>query len=708
MTHVCIDDLGWPRERLGEALEGLVPSDQAPSHHSDLRPPLAPPGGDGVDDRLSAWIEAACSWLGIEAEPVECSYGELRSVIRRAPPALVSLPAGSFLLILSRRGQRLVVRTPGGELKNLSIAALCSRLCRELERAERQPIDDLLAATKISRRERAAAALLAQRLSARPLRSFFLLRQSPAATPLAQVREAGLVRRLVFLVAAHTAHLVLWVLSWFLLGNAVLHGHHDPGWLYAWGLALASTIPIRALASRLQGQLAALGGAVLKRRLLDGALRLAPDEVRHQGVGQLLGRVFESEVVEGLALGGGLLAIEASIELLLAGVVLALGAGGGLHLGALALWLLVTSWLSVCLYRREQAWSARRLSVTHGLIETMLGHRTRLAQQEPERLHDDEDRDLDLYHRASQVMDRARALLVALVPRGWVFVGLLPLLAPFASGSASRAALAVGLGGLLLAYQALDKLALGLARLMGAAVAWRQVGTLFRAAARPELTGSPDLGFGLEADGDDDQEEVLVARDLVYRFPGRDEPVLRGASLTLRSGDRCLITGPSGGGKSTLASLLLGMRTPDAGLLLVDGLDRKTLGADAWRRRIAAAPQFHENHVFSETFAFNLLMGRRWPPRRADLEKAEELCIELGLGELLRRMPAGLFQMVGETGWQLSHGEKSRLYIARALLQDTEIVVCDESFSALDPETLGTVLRAVLRRARTLVVIAHP
>ena len=71
-------------------------------------------------------------------------------------------------------------------------------------------------------------------------------------------------------------------------------------------------------------------------------------------------------------------------------------------------------------------------------------------------------------------------------------------------------------------------------------------------------------------------------------------------------------------------------------------------------------------------------------------------------------MPSGLMQMVGETGWQLSHGERSRLYLARALLQGAPLVVLDESFAALDPETLGVCLSCALRRADTLLVIAHP
>ena len=81
---------------------------------------------------------------------------------------------------------------------------------------------------------------------------------------------------------------------------------------------------------------------------------------------------------------------------------------------------------------------------------------------------------------------------------------------------------------------------------------------------------------------------------------------------------------------------------------------------------------------------------------------------ELDLGGLLARMPSGMEQLVGDSGWQLSHGERSRLFIARSLLQPLEARVLDESFAALDPETLERALACVLRRAETLIVIAHP
>lgn len=298
---------------------------------------------------------------------------------------------------------------------------------------------------------------------------------------------------------------------------------------------------------------------------------------------------------------------------------------------------------------------------------------------------------------------------MALVPRGWLLLGLLGLTPAFLTGSDSPVALAVGLGGILLAHEAFKKLATGLWHLAGAAIAWQQAAPLFHAAARPEVATPPTLvrapGSGVSTG---DAASVLEAHDLVFRYRDRGEPVLRGCSLCVCPGDWLLLEGPSGGGKSTLAALLTGLRRPESGLMLLGGFDLQTLGGEGWRQRVVAAPQFHDNHVFAGTFAFNLLMGRRWPPRSEDIAEAGTLCHELGLEELLERMPAGLLQMVGDTGWRLSHGEQSRLYLARALLQRADVVVLDESFAALDPETLRRALRCVLARAATLLVIAHP
>jgi ATP-binding cassette subfamily B protein len=252
----------------------------------------------------------------------------------------------------------------------------------------------------------------------------------------------------------------------------------------------------------------------------------------------------------------------------------------------------------------------------------------------------------------------------------------------------------------------LRRLTAGIWHLAEAWVAWRQVAPLFRAGARREPPGAPAFAVAHPSPGVD--APVLQAHDLTFRYSTRAEPVLKGVNLEIALGDRILLEGASGAGKSTLAALLVAMRAPDSGLLLSGGLDRPTLGAEGWRRRVASAPQFHENHVITGTFAFNLLMGRPdWPPRAEDVDMIEPLCRELGLDGLLERMPGGLRQMVGESGWQLSHGERSRLFLARALLQDASLVILDENFASLDPENLRRCLECARNRAPSLLVISH-
>jgi ATP-binding cassette, subfamily B, bacterial len=348
----------------------------------------------------------------------------------------------------------------------------------------------------------------------------------------------------------------------------------------------------------------------------------------------------------------------------MAAAVLGQGVLGTLHVLLLLSWVAVALLLTWWYFCYRQRWTEVRLGLTHGLVERLVGHRTRLAQEPRERWHEGEDQTLERYCALSREMDGA-AMVQALVPGGWLILSLLGLTQTFVSGSGAPAALAVSLGGILIASRALGKLVMGLSQLLGAAIAWQQVALFFRAGASPESSAPPALALALapRAGAAGKGQPVLEARDLMFRYRSQSEPVLRACSLQICAGDRILLEGPSGGGKSTLAALLTGLRSPQSGLLLLQGLDWHTLGSEGWRRRVVGAPQFHENHVFTGTFAFNLLMGRRWPAPPEDLQRAEALCRELGLGDLLDRMPAGLMQMVGETGWQLSHGERSRLYL---------------------------------------------
>jgi ATP-binding cassette subfamily B protein len=688
--------------------------------------------GEAVDgEAVGDWIEALAAWLGLEAEPVEASYAEVQRLVTGSAPALLRLPCAQgargagqprFLVLLSGSRRRAVVLAPDltpAAVRADSIGELLRRPC---EAQAGDSVDRLVEKTGLGggRRGRARAALLGELLAQVRVGGCWLLRGAGTAGLDRHVREAGLPRLLAAVVAANTGEYALWLSSWWLLGWMSLQGRLESGWFLAWLLLLLTLVPFHLLATAAGGQFAIRAGAVLKRRLLFGALRLEPEEVRHLGAGQLLGRVIESEAVESLAVDGGFLAVTAAVELLLAIVVLACGAGGWLHVLLLAGVLLGAALLGLRYGRGKGRWTEDRLAMTNDLVERMIGHRTRLGQQPRQEWNEGEDQALERYLGVSRQLDRDVAALEVLVPRGWFLLGMLGLAPAFLGGNSSTAALAIGVGGVVLAYQALGNLVGGFERLSSAAIAWQQVKLFWQAAARREPVGHPGVAASLlltrrekpepplEPAAAEIERPLLTARDLVYRHRGRGRPVLEQLSLSIAAGERLLLEGPSGGGKSTLASLLAGCRVPEAGLLLLGGFDRETLGAEAWRRRVVIAPQFHENHVLMGTFAFNVLMGRAWPPTPADLEEAVQVCRALQLGPLLDRMPAGILQMVGETGWQLSHGEKSRLYIARALLQRADLIVLDESFAALDPQTLEKTLSYVLQRAPTVLVIAHP
>ena len=164
--------------------------------------------------------------------------------------------------------------------------------------------------------------------------------------------------------------------------------------MLAWALLLVTLIPFQLLALWYQGLFSVAAGGLLKKRLLEGALRLHPDEMRLQGSGHHLGRVIESEAVETLALRGGFLALMAVIDIVLAGLVLSAGAGGRFLLLLLLAWVIVAVHLGRRFFIQRRRWTRDRLQISQDLVEKMIGHRTRLAQQQPKRWHDGEDQAL--------------------------------------------------------------------------------------------------------------------------------------------------------------------------------------------------------------------------------------------------------------------------------------------------------------------------
>jgi ATP-binding cassette subfamily B protein len=691
--------IAWPVGAAGEAIEALARSCSADAPARGIPEPPVDAGAD--PRRFGEWIEAAASSLGLEAQPIVIRYGRVSELVRSAAPALILCSKG----VVALSGSGAVIAADGAT-RRVGSEAIRATLCGEAERPVAAEIDSLLDSAGVPRRRRARARreLLDRRLATAVVGHCWLLRLDSSAPFSQQMAAAGIWKRLLLLAASHTVQYLLWLLGWWIVGVGALSGRVERGLLIAWCLLLATLVPLRAAVTWLQGRIAITASGLLKERLLAGALRLDPDEVKAEGAGQLLGRVIESEALETLALSGGFLALVSVVELVASAVVLAAGAAAFWSAGLLVLWVGVTMWLGGRYYRDESRWAEQRLGMTDDLVETMVGHRTRLAQEPREQMHVAEDRALERYQEVSRRLDKSAARLAAVAPRGWLALGIAGLAPAFLAGAPSSQ-LAVGIGGVALAYGAFRRLAGGLWSLSGARIAWKQVAPVFRAAARRESAGMAALATATASGA---RDTILEAHAITFRYHDRGEPVLQRCNLTVSRGDRILIEGASGSGKSTLASLLAGVNSPESGLLLAEGMDHRALGPSGWRRRVAAAPQFHENHVLTGPFAFNLLMGRGGWMSESDMKEAESVCRELGLGPLLEKMPGGMLQMVGETGWQLSHGERSRLYIARALLQQAGVVILDESFAALDPENLRLAVDCVLRRAGTLVVIAHP
>ncbi|MCO4745213.1 MAG: ABC transporter ATP-binding protein [Proteobacteria bacterium] len=698
--------IAWPGTRLGEALSALGKAGKL-----DALQGLDNPSPELPTQARFHWASEAATSMGVEPEELRCSLRELETTLPLLGPALVplSLPGEEtrFLAILESRG-KLTFIGPDGTLHRRPSASVAHALSAPIYRALAQRgVPSMLEAAGIPepRQHQVLQTLAKGRHGEASVGPFLTLRPHPASSLSVLSKHAGLPRLGALVLATHVLSTLAALFAWYLIGRGALSGRWETGWLVAWSLALLSAVPLTVTANHAQGKFAVRAGRLMKQRVLHGLLNLPPDATREDGTGKHLSRILESSAIEALFIGGSLASVLSVVDMVTAAMVLSMGVASQVVLAALVVYVGLAAALTRRLYVRRQTWTRQRLAMTHDLVERMVGHRTRLAQQDPSRWHDDEDAMLESYFEKSQDLD-ATSVQLSLVSRGWLVLGALAVAPAFIAG-ADAATMGVTIGGILLGSQALAALSGGLGQLTAAAVAWEQVKPLMDAANVESPKG--ELELRLDAAPTDSTRPILSASELSYRYEGQDRSALKACTLAVSHGDRILIEGPSGSGKSTLAMVLGGLREASSGLLLVDGLDLNSLGSDEWRRRVVTVPQFHQNHVFSGTLAFNALMGREWPPSNEDLAELHEICMELGLGPVLERMPAQLHQTVGEQGWQLSHGERSRLFLARALAMKTARVwILDESFAALDPITLDRCVRAVVRRAPALVVIAHP
>ncbi|MCK9800158.1 ABC transporter ATP-binding protein [Pseudomonas chlororaphis] len=220
-----------------------------------------------------------------------------------------------------------------------------------------------------------------------------------------------------------------------------------------------------------------------------------------------------------------------------------------------------------------------------------------------------------------------------------------------------------------------------------------RINELLARADEPQYAGGSNPFQGRETVGID-------VRGLSFGYG--DELVLNHLDMSIAPGEKVAIVGASGGGKSTLVQLLLGLYTPRAGVIRFGGASQQDIGLETVRENVAVVLQHPA--LFNDSIRANLTMGR---------ERTDAACwLALEIAQLdatVRALPQGLDSVVGRSGVRLSGGQRQRLAIARMVLAEPKVVILDEATSALDAATEYNLHQALTRflRGRTTLIIAH-
>ncbi|WP_246154207.1 lipid A export permease/ATP-binding protein MsbA [Oryzomicrobium terrae] len=193
-------------------------------------------------------------------------------------------------------------------------------------------------------------------------------------------------------------------------------------------------------------------------------------------------------------------------------------------------------------------------------------------------------------------------------------------------------------------------------------------------------------------------------RHVSFRYPNAERDALADVSLSVAPGQTIALVGQSGGGKSTLATLVPRFYAPTSGQILLDGLDLQSYSLAGLRRHIGYVSQ--EVLLFNDTIAANIAYGAK---RDASMDEIRAAARAANALEFIEAQPQGFDTLIGENGVRLSGGQRQRLAIARALLKNAPILILDEATSALDNESERAVQAALdtLMAGRTTLVIAH-
>lgn len=198
-------------------------------------------------------------------------------------------------------------------------------------------------------------------------------------------------------------------------------------------------------------------------------------------------------------------------------------------------------------------------------------------------------------------------------------------------------------------------------------------------------------------------DQEISVEHMAFTYPNMEEAVLKDVNVKIAKNSSVAFIGPSGAGKTTFVDLILGVLTPQEGVIKADGVDIQS-GLRSWHEKIGYIPQ--SIYMLDDTIRNNIAFGAK---DGVDDAKIWEALKQAQLDDFVREMEDGLDTVIGEAGVRLSGGQRQRIGIARALYRRPEVLVLDEATSALDNETEAAVMEAIenLQGKMTMLIIAH-
>ncbi len=198
-------------------------------------------------------------------------------------------------------------------------------------------------------------------------------------------------------------------------------------------------------------------------------------------------------------------------------------------------------------------------------------------------------------------------------------------------------------------------------------------------------------------------EGRIEFENLTFSYPTSTEPVLQGITAEIAPGQVVGILGRTGSGKSTLLNLLLRLYDAKRGMIKLDGVDIQDISLEVLRRDIGYVPQ--ESFLFSTTVKENI----DFTATGSDLERVQEYAKIAQVYDNIMEFPQQFDTIVGERGVTLSGGQKQRIALARALIKEPQILILDDSFSAVDTETEEAILQNLRRvfPGKTVIIVSH-